>query len=122
MVKSQELNRLRDEIISITAKQKELAKKRESLVAQLQSECVHEAVIETPFQGGEMLSSPSRRLCVICGLEEEDCGSGYKELRSCVLVKEIKDRDEFYRYRDLRPLTTIVVPKGMFAGEHHVAD
>ena len=78
MIKGKVLNALRDEIISITAKQKELEERRESLVAQLRNECMHEAVIETPYQGGEALSNPPRRLCVICGLDEEGWGSGIR--------------------------------------------
>ena len=122
MIKSKVLNALRGEIISITAKQRELEERRELLVAQLRNECMHEAVIETPYQGGEALSNPPRRLCVICGLEEEGWGSGYKKLGLNIPIREFKDRNEFYRYRELRPLTTVVVPEGMFAGEHYVVD
>ena len=122
MVKCRTVNELRDEIISIIAKQKELAEREKALVAQLQSECTHDVVIETPYQAGEWLSHPPRRLCVICGLEEEGWGSGYKKLNGRVPIKEIKSRDEFYRYRELRPLTTIVAPEGMFVDERGKVD
>ena len=104
---------LRGAIIKNAAEQKELAKSAKMLIQQLRNACKHEVVIETPYQGGEMMTLPPRRLCVVCGLEEDGWGSGYKALRN-VPIKVIDDRDEFYRYRELQPLETIVVPKGMF--------
>lgn len=108
-------NELRDMVISIAAQIGDLQKKRDELLARLRDECTHEALIETPFMAACAFwhATPPQRICVICGLIEEGWGSGYKKLNKGTLLRVVKDRNEFRRYRELKPLATTVIPEDM---------
>ena len=104
---------LRDRIISITAQIKDLQKKRGELLDRLRNECTHEALVQTPCSVSGLDPLPPERMCIICGLSEEGWGSGYKKLSKGTVVRVIENRDEYYRYRELKPLTTVVIPEDM---------
>ena len=65
---------------------------------QLQSLCNHPKVCECDYLPMEFFSSlPPRRICEVCGLEEEGWGCGYKVLTT-EYVKQVS-RDKFYSLR-----------------------
>lgn len=100
---------MRERIMAIDAEELQLREEKETLSKQLREQCPHEVVIETPHED----TMQPRRMCLVCGLDEGGWGCGYKKLNR-EPVKNIKSRDEFYRYRRLKPLKHIVVPDGLF--------
>ena len=101
---------MRERVIAINAEQAQLREEKEILTKGLQEQCTHEVVIELD-------STPPHRLCLMCGVEEEGWGCGYKRLNERHVgepKKIIKFDDEFYRYRQLKPLKQIMVPDNLF--------
>lgn len=94
---------------------KTLEQECRNLTEELQKECAHEAIIESGYFH-IVGTFPPRRMCVICGLEENGWGCGYQVLDDdSKIIKEFKGqngRDEFYEYRDLKPLEELL-PKNL---------
>lgn len=81
-----------------------LKKQYDDLRAELQKECQHEALIESGYF--TILNAfPPRRMCLVCGREEDGWGCGYQHLHNnSAVIKKFEGmvgRDEFYRFRDI---------------------
>lgn len=100
------ISKKRDRILEIKKEQAVLEEEKERLLIELQEKCKHETIIETPNVGSAFAPM---RMCVICGLEEEGWGCGYEKLNK-ELVIIVENRDEFYKFRELQPLTTRKIP------------
>ena len=98
----------REEVIQVCRELEELTTKKNRLVSALQQACKHESVIETPsYPSGLDHTNPSRRICVVCALEEE--GWGYKMLTAQPI--RIVDGVTFNTFRGkFHPLTMVPVP------------
>lgn len=106
------------------AKEKANAAEKEfqDTVDKIQAACEHKYVIETPFQCNTYFDNDyARRMCLECGYEEEASmwpghirsyssahsfmirpeGIMYTKLNS-EFVKEVRSRDEFWKYRPVR--------------------
>lgn len=107
-----EITKTRDEIIGLCEEEKKLKEKIKGLVAELQSKCGHESVIETPYEPENLVSyfDPSRRICAICALEEgSECG--FKILTAEPI--KIVPRCSFWGYRKLQPLIMVPIPANL---------
>jgi len=86
-------------------------------LAVLQKQCKHEVVIEADYIPSDVSSStPPKRMCLVCSLEEEGWGCGYDKLNKDknVVQKFLeRDRTDFYSYRELKPLDVIIPAKLM---------
>lgn len=103
-----EVTKIRDEIIGLCEEEKKLKERIKGLVAELQSKCSHESVIETPYEPENSISyhNPTRRICAICALEEE--GYGFDILTAEPI--KIVPRCSFWGYRNLQPLIMVPIP------------
>lgn len=101
---------LRDRILKIYEEQERLETRLKELEDLLQRSCKHESIAETPYRSPSFVlySQNARRICLICGLEE-DGAFGWNKLRTEPVVI-IQDRNEFYGYRRIRPLAKVNVP------------
>lgn len=107
---SDKVEHFRERIMQIYDDKKALKLEEEFLLRELQEICKHESVVETKHVPPGMVASadPPRRICAICSLEEEGWGSGYKKLTAEPI--RVVDRDEFWGFRNLKPLTTVKIP------------
>jgi hypothetical protein len=101
------MNETRDRILEINSQMKSLEEEKTRLTSELRATCKHERVVV-------LESSPPRRICVVCSIEEEGWG-GYKALIRSEVLRTYPSYDAhlFYRYRELYPLTEIQVPVGL---------
>ena len=97
----------RDLLLEKLGQIEKMEQESRDLTKELQEACAHEAIIESDYFV-IMGTFPPRRMCTICGLEEEGWGCGYKHLGDdSKLIKTFEGqngRDQFYKYRDLKPL------------------
>ena len=103
-VKSFAAIQLRNNYQKLSKQINELIDKQEELLKQLQDTCQHEACAEVDYrpEGIITYANPPRRICLICGIEEDGWGAGYELLaNSCVTVHCGSDRDKFYNFRKL---------------------
>lgn len=103
-----DISAARIRILKIDKQIDQMAEEKKSLLFFLQKNCPHEAFISTPFIPETPYSNHhlERRLCLFCGLEEEDWTFSRingKKLRGNPVAS--LTRDEFYAYRRLQPLT-----------------
>lgn len=105
-----ELNLLREEVILVCQELEMLTLKKDHLFHNLQQECRHESVIERPYYtSGFDHTHPPRRICVICTLEEEGWGSGFRIL-TAQPIRTINEEDFNAFRKKLHPLTMVPIP------------
>lgn len=100
--------RQRNSILQMARKLSQLKKQYDDLRTKLQKECKHEVLIESGYFKIISTFAP-RRMCLVCVLEEDGWGTGYKNLRdnskvNRKIVKKFEGktgRDEFCGYRDI---------------------
>ncbi len=102
------VNLKRDRIIAIEQQLEVLEKEAATLKKALQKECNHSQVVEVEYSHSVYFnSSPPRRLCLLCGLEEDGWGCGYQKLRTePIHIFSDRERHRFYQLRKLKPLQT----------------
>jgi len=105
-----EIDKPRERILQIYEEIERLELEGKNLTEELQGRCKHESVIETDYRPSGLIggATPPRKICVICGVEDDGWGCGYKVLAS-EPVRTV-DRDTFYTFRKLKPLTVAKVP------------
>lgn len=74
------------------------AREQEQKLTKLKRICECPEVVEAE----NVDTLPARRMCVICGHEEEKWGGSYKKLHdsSVIHIISCRDRQEFYKLRD----------------------
>ncbi len=99
----------REKVIELRKKIDELEKEEKEALLKLQAECEHRIIVETPYEKTTFGNHWPMRICVYCGLEEED--KPFKKL----VKKPLKtvSREEFYKLRELPELTFAAVPTAL---------
>lgn len=101
---------IRNEIIKLREEKSLIGVRIEKLTAELQDGCDHTSVIETNYTPETPLfyAQPPRRICLICAIEEDGWGCGYKILREEPI--RIVTKKEFYTYREFKSFEMKPVP------------
>ncbi len=103
-----ELKKMRSRLVAIGVLQNKLSRQRDELVKKMQKQCKHPLIIETDYVPNDYgNATPPSRMCIICTLDEEGWGCGYKKLNVDKPFK-IVSRDEFYEYMVFKPLVPVV--------------
>ena len=98
----------RERIMAIDAEMQRLENEKRRLLGELQAACKHASLIEMDGPPNQFGSDPPRRLCLVCGLEEQDwtLRSEKARLRGNP-VRRGMEPDAFWPFRKLRPLTAV---------------
>lgn len=98
-------DRLVSQIKTLNSEIEKKRQQRNMLLEQLQMhECAHLSVVERAYRKTDYSIWAPRRLCTICGVEEEGWGRGYQVLfdhfdHPTRTVKVVSSCEEFYSYR-----------------------
>lgn len=107
---TEELNQLREKVIALRAAQEKLEKENGTLTLELQKMCAHESVIE---KENDRASGPAKRMCIICGYEQEHDDLSTKNRKSLwgtdIAFVRACPYDAFIAARGLKPLKSVQV-------------
>ena len=103
---------LRNEVIELRKKIKNLQKEESGLTKKLREKCSHETIYETPYQPETLMfnTRPPRKICIICGESEEGWDCGYEKLKN-EPVRSVPD-EEFNELWKLKPLVPRMIVGG----------
>lgn len=102
------ITELRDEILNLNEEIKQKQKEAKEKIEILQKECKHEYCVHTPYLPLTYCNDlQASRICIFCGLEEDS--SETLRLGKSKILKSV-ERNEFYKYRTLKPITMVAIP------------
>ena len=108
MARKPHFSEVRERILELDKEQNNLEFQKMRLRDELQLLCSHERAIEVDCEVREVVSFeylPASRMCVLCGLIENEDSSGFPMLNSS-RIRTLKrvTRDEFIFFQKLQPM------------------
>jgi hypothetical protein len=98
---SDEVIKLREEYQKLDQEEDRIIQLKKEKLKELQDTCNHLFIAEAPYISGDyIISTPPRRICEICGIEENGWGCGHK-----ILITQRPrniSRDELYEMQKLK--------------------